>query len=43
VLPLSALHAAGPYQLRGLIQGVLAMLIIGLPISFSLRRFSSGL
>ncbi len=42
VLPLCALHAAGPYQLRGLIQGVLAhMLIIGLPISFSLRRFSN--
>lgn len=39
VLPISGLHAAGPYQLRGLIQGVLAhMLIIGLPISFSLRK-----
>src|SRR5579863_4954267 len=42
VLPLCALHAAGPYQLHGLIQGVLAhMLIIGWPISFSLRRFSN--
>ena len=41
VLPLCALHAAGPYQLRALIQGVLAhMLIIGLPISFSLRKLS---
>jgi hypothetical protein len=41
VLPLCALHAAGPYQLHGLIQGVLAhMLIIGLPISFSLRRLT---
>lgn len=41
VLPLSGLHAAGPYQLRALIQGVVAhMLIIGLPISFSLRKFS---
>jgi hypothetical protein len=41
VLPLCALHAAGPYQLRGLIQGVVVhMLIIGLPISFSLRRFA---
>jgi hypothetical protein len=41
VLPLCALHAAGPYQLHGLIQGVLAhMFLIGLPISFSLRRLS---
>ncbi len=41
VLPLCALHAAGPYQLRGLIQGVVVhMLIIGLPISFSLRKLS---
>jgi hypothetical protein len=39
VLPLCALHAAGPYQLRGLIQGVVIhMLIIGLPISYSLRK-----
>jgi hypothetical protein len=41
VLPLSALHARGPYQLRGLIQGLLVhMIIIGLPISFCVRRFS---
>ena len=41
VLPLCALHAAGPYQLHGLIQGVVVhMLIIGLPISFSLRKLS---
>jgi hypothetical protein len=41
VLPLSALHSAGPYQLRGLIQGLLIhMLVIGLPISFSAWRFS---
>jgi hypothetical protein len=41
VLPLSALHAAGPYQLRGLIQGLLVhMFCIGLPISFSVHRFS---
>lgn len=41
VLPLCAFHFAGPYQLRGILQGVLAhMLIIALPISFSLRRFS---
>jgi len=41
VLPLCALHATGPYQLRGLIQGLLVhMLIIGLPISISAWRFS---
>jgi hypothetical protein len=41
VLPLSGLHAVGPYQLRGLIQGItIHMLIIGLPISISLRIFS---
>jgi hypothetical protein len=41
VLPISGLHAAGPYQLHGLIQGIAVhMLIIGLPISFSLWKFS---
>ena len=41
VLPLSALHLTGPYQLRGLIQGLLGhMVLVGLPISFSLHRFS---
>lgn len=41
VLPLCALHAAGPYQLRGLIQGILVhMLIIGVPISFSLHKLA---
>ena len=41
VLPLCAFHFTGPYQLRGILQGVLAhMLIIALPISFSLRRFA---
>ena len=40
VLPLSALHARGPYQLHGLIQGLLVhMVVVGLPISFSVRRF----
>ena len=38
VLPLSAYHAMGPYQYRGLVQGLLAhMFLIGLPISTSLR------
>jgi hypothetical protein len=41
VLPLSALHAKGPYQIRGLIQGLLVhMIIIGLPIALSVKRFS---
>src|SRR6059058_4314002 len=41
VLPLSALHARGPYQLRDLIQGLLVhMVVVGLPISFSVRRFA---
>jgi hypothetical protein len=41
VLPLSALHARGPYQLRDLLQGLLIhMVLIGLPISFSVRRFA---
>jgi hypothetical protein len=41
VLPLSALHVKGPYQLRGLIQGLLVhMICIGLPIGLSVTRFS---
>jgi hypothetical protein len=41
VLPLSALHEKGPYELHDLIQGLLVhMVVIGLPISFSLRRFA---
>jgi hypothetical protein len=41
VLPLSALHARGPYRLAGLIQGLLVhMIIIGLPIALSVKRFS---
>jgi len=40
VLPLSALHARGPYELHDLILGLLVhMVVIGLPISFSVRRF----
>ena len=39
VLPLCAFHFMGPYQFRGLMQGLLMhMLIIGLPISFSLNK-----
>ncbi|MBI3475947.1 MAG: hypothetical protein HY010_09455 [Acidobacteria bacterium] len=41
VLPLSALHAKGPYELYDLIQGLLVhSFVIGLPISFSVRRFA---
>ena len=41
VLPLSALHARGPYQLHDLILGlVVQMVVIGLPISYSVRRFA---
>jgi hypothetical protein len=43
VLPLCAYHSMGPYQYRGLVQGLLVhMLIIGLPISFSLNRLARG-
>jgi Na+/alanine symporter len=41
VLPLSALHAKGPYTLHDLILGLLVhMVVIGLPISFSVRWFA---
>ena len=41
VLPLSALHAKGPYELSDLIQGLLVhMVVVGLPIAFCVRRFS---
>ena len=42
VLPLSALHVRGPYTLHDLILGLLVhMVVIGLPISFSVRRFAT--
>ena len=41
VLPLSALRAKGPYKLDDLILGLLVhMVVVGLPISFSVRRFA---
>jgi hypothetical protein len=41
VLPLSGLHSRGPYRLTSLIEGLLVhMFCIGLPIAFSVRRFS---
>jgi hypothetical protein len=40
VLPLSALHSMGPYKYPSLVQGIVGhMLLVGLPISFSLRKF----
>ncbi len=42
VLPLSALHARGPYELHDLILGlVVHMIVIGLPISFSVGKLGS--
>ena len=42
VLPLSALHARGPYELHDLILGILVhMVVVGLPISYSIRRFAN--
>jgi hypothetical protein len=41
VLPLSALQARGPFTLHDLILGlVVHMVLVGLPISFSVRRFA---
>jgi hypothetical protein len=40
VLPLSALHAKGPYELNDVLLGLgVHMVIVGLPISFSVWRF----
>lgn len=41
VLPLSALHSRGPYTLHDLILGLTVhMVVIGMPIAFSVRRFA---
>ncbi len=41
VLPLSALHARGPYDLKDLILGLAVhMVTVGLPVAFSVRRFA---
>jgi len=40
VLPLSAVHARGPYKLHDLLLGIgVHMITVGLPISFSVWRF----
>jgi hypothetical protein len=41
VLPLSALHAKGPYTRHDLMLGLAVhMVVVGLPIAFSVRRFA---
>ncbi len=41
VLPLSALHSTGPYSLNDILLGLgVHMVVVGLPISFSVWRFS---
>jgi hypothetical protein len=41
VLPLSALHAKGPYQLNDILLGLgVHMVVIGLPVAYSVRRFA---
>src|SRR5438552_11896499 len=40
VLPLSALHARGPYRLQDLLLGLgVHMVVVGLPIAYSVRWF----
>ncbi len=40
ILPLSAMHAMGPYRYHDLVLGlVVHMVLVGLPISFSVQRF----
>jgi len=41
VLPLSALHARGPYQYNDLVRGLIVhMVVVGLPIAYSIRRWA---
>ena len=41
VLPLSALHARGPYELKDVLLGLAVhMVVVGLPIAFAVRRFA---
>jgi hypothetical protein len=41
VLPLSALHARGPFELHDLLLGnIVHMVVIGLPIAYSVRHFA---
>lgn len=41
VLPLSALHSHGPYELKDLLKGLVThMIVVGLPIAYSIKRFA---
>jgi hypothetical protein len=41
VLPLSALHSRGPYELHDLLLGLgVHMVVIGLPVALSVRKFA---
>ena len=41
VLPLSALHSRGPYELKDVLLGLIVhMIVIGLPVAYSVRRFA---
>jgi len=41
VLPLSALHAGGPYELHDLLNGIVThMVTVGLPVAYGLRYFT---
>jgi hypothetical protein len=43
VLPLSALHASGPYKLQELLLGLgMHMLTVGLPVALTVHRFSGN-
>ena len=43
ILPLSALHARGPYKLQDLILGLLVhMVLVGLPIAYSVRLWGAS-
>jgi hypothetical protein len=43
VLPLSALHDRGPYELRDLLQGLgVHMVVFGLPVAYSIRYWAVG-
>jgi len=43
VLPVSALHARGPYRLHDVLLGLIVhMIVIGLPVAFSVRRFAGS-
>lgn len=41
VLPLSALHSRGPYELKDVLLGLIVhMIVIGAPVAYSVRRFA---